>query len=109
MDLGGVAGFFGAGEIFDFSEGFSFTFDDNAAFVAGLAFAVCEFFCVNLPSFVLEFIAKAILLKVEPRVSRGRKSPSERCGVFRVEPQVCSDERPFSSLVCEAVNESHHK
>jgi len=53
----------------------------GSALGAGFVLAIFAFFCVNLPSFVFEFVAKANLLEVEPRLYKGRKKPVRGCVV----------------------------
>jgi len=80
-DLTGAASFFPTGVAFTVAADFSLALDAGdvlgagGALRAGLTFAIFAFFCVNLPSFVFEFVAKVHLLEVEPRLYKGRKKP----------------------------------
>jgi len=80
-DLAGAASFFPTGVAFTVAADFSLALDAGGVLGAGLTFAIFAFFCVNLTSFVFEFVAKANLLEVEPRLYKGRKKPVRGCVV----------------------------
>ncbi len=67
----GPRGFFATGVEDDFATGLSFPFVAGTGFGTDLVFTNFAFFCVDLPSFVFEFVAKANLLEVEPHRCKG--------------------------------------
>jgi hypothetical protein len=75
VDFPDAKSFFATGVACDFETDFSFAFVEGTGLGTDLVFTNFAFFCVDLPSFVFEFVAKAILLEVEPHRYKGAEKP----------------------------------
>jgi hypothetical protein len=75
VDFPGAKSFFATGVACDLETGFSFALVADTGLGTNLAFTNFAFFCVDLPSFDFEFVAKAILLEVEPRRCKRVEKP----------------------------------
>lgn len=71
VDFLDAKSFFTTGIACDLETDFSFAFVAGTGLGTDLVFTNFAFFFVDLPSFVFEFVAKAILLKVEPHRCKG--------------------------------------